>query len=63
MRFIGPVIVSTAEELTGNATLRAAVRDKAIWQSIQLVVLEDLQVVRIQLKEFLEANLGLSEVR
>lgn len=63
MRFRGPVIVSTAEELTGNATLRAAVRDKAIWQRIQFVVLEDLQVARIQLKEFLEANVGLSEVR
>ena len=56
MKFYGPNIVSTAEELTENLVLRSAVRDKAIWQRIQLDVLKDLQAARGALKEILEAN-------
>lgn len=61
MRFSGPQIVSTAEELTGNETLRSAVRDKAVWQRIQLELLNDLQAARLKLKSELEQHMpGLS---
>jgi hypothetical protein len=56
MKFMGLKIVSTTEELTGNLVLRSAVRDKAIWQRIQLDVLKDLQAARGALREILEAN-------
>lgn len=57
MRFIGPDIVSTAEELTSHGTLRSAVRDKAVWQRIQLDVLNDLQIARHKLKQALEEHM------
>jgi hypothetical protein len=53
MRFEGPEIVSTTEELLGNPVLRAAVRDKAIWQRIQIDVLIDLQDARTQIRDIL----------
>ena len=56
MKFMGPNIVSTAEELTENLVLQSAVRDKAIWQRIQLDVLKDLQDARAALKDILDAN-------
>jgi hypothetical protein len=63
MRFSGPNIISNAEELIGNETLRAAVRDKAIWQRIQLDVIEGLQVDRRKLKQTLEDHLsGLTQI-
>jgi len=57
MSFRGPTIVSTANDLTSNRTLRSAVRDKAIWQRIQLDVLKDLQAARRKLKQILEVHL------
>ena len=57
MRFIGPDIVRTAEELTSHGTLRSAVRDKAVWQRSQLDVLNDLQIARHKLKEALEEHM------
>lgn len=53
MRFEGPKIVSTTEELLGNPVLRAAVRDKAIWQRIQIDVLYDLQDARTKIRDIL----------
>jgi hypothetical protein len=53
MRFIGPKIVSTTEELLGNPALRAAVRDKAVWQRIQIEVLGDLQAARKEIRDIL----------
>ncbi len=63
MRFRGPEIVSSAEELLSGQTLRAAVRDKAIWQRIQIDVLDELQAARGDLKKFLEENVVLTNVR
>lgn len=56
MKFKGPEIVSSTDELLSSQTLRAAVRDKAIWQRIQLDVLTDLQSARAKLIEILDAN-------
>jgi hypothetical protein len=56
MKFAGPQIISTPEELRSNETLRAAVRDKAIWQRIQLDELVKLQQARLQLKQQLEPH-------
>ena len=53
MRFTGPKIVSTTEELLGNPALRAAVRDKAVLQRIQIEVLDDLQVARKEIRDIL----------
>lgn len=53
MRFEGPKIVSTNEELLGNPILRSAVRDKAIWQRIQIDVLYDLQDARTEIRDVL----------
>ncbi|MEE4284400.1 MAG: hypothetical protein V2I41_20860 [Pseudomonadales bacterium] len=53
MRFEGPKIVSTTKELLGNPVLRAAVRDKAIWQRIQIDVLNDLQDARTKIRDIL----------
>ena len=62
MRFMGPNIISSAEELIENETLRTAVRDKAIWQRIQLDVIKDRQVDRRILKKTLEEYLpGLTQ--
>lgn len=55
MKFNGRNIVSSSEELLSNDVLRAVVRDKAIWQRIQLDVLVRLQEERKKLKEILEA--------
>ncbi len=51
MRFERRMIVSSADELLGDRVLRAAVRDKAVWQRIQLGVLETLQASRLSLAE------------
>lgn len=56
LKFSGPQIVSTTEELLSSEVLRGAVRDKAIWQRIQLEVLEELQSARLSLKQALEAS-------
>ncbi|WOJ92063.1 hypothetical protein R0135_09720 [Congregibacter variabilis] len=57
MKFVGPKIVSTAQELRSNYALRAAVRDKAIWQRVQLEVLDDLQGARNTLRDVLAEHL------
>lgn len=49
------MIVSSADELLGHQTFHAVVRDKTVWQWIQLEVLEDLMVARTTLKETPEA--------
>ena len=56
MRFDGPAIVSSTQELLDNQVLRAAVRDKAIWQRIQIDVLHDLQRARSVLSDVLAAS-------
>ena len=56
MKFRGRQNLSTATELTSNQTLRSAVRDKAIWQRIQLDVLVKLQSARLELKQALEEH-------
>jgi hypothetical protein len=56
MRFAGPKIISTSEELTSSRELRSAVRDKAVWQRIQLDVVEQLQQQRKELLGFLVAH-------
>ena len=53
MLFEGPKIVSTTEELLGNPKLRSAVRDKAVWQRIQIDVLYDLQEARTEIRDAL----------
>lgn len=58
VRFKGPAIVSTSEELLDNMALRSAVRDKAIWQRIQLEVLDTLQAARKALLAELTAHRG-----
>lgn len=57
MKFKGPKVVSTSDELLSSQTLRSAVRDKAILQRIQLDVLIELQSARAKLIEILDANL------
>jgi hypothetical protein len=57
MKFKGPEVVSTSDELLSNQTLRSAVRDKAILLRIQLNVLIELQSARAKLIEILDANL------
>ena len=61
LKFAGPQIVSTPEELWRNETLRSVVRDKAIWQRIQLDVLIELQSARLNLKQTLDQALGVPE--
>ena len=56
MKFKGPEIISSKEELLANPILKAAVRDKAIWQRVQLDVLMDLQSAREELMAIIRAE-------
>jgi len=57
LKFSERTIVNTAEELATNQILQSAVRDKAIWQRIQLDVLNELQVERTRLLNILDSKM------